>query len=121
MVVETVANSRTKPEELAAPMKYKAALEADPVGKAHSLVTVCRSSGQRRSELSEIIIKGNEEEIWPKRKMRVVQLLRDVETRWSSLYNIVGRVIELYPMRIKFNGHLRFSPRYYLFRLLWPF
>jgi len=30
MVVETVANSRTKPQELAALMEYEAALEADP-------------------------------------------------------------------------------------------
>ncbi|KAF8151387.1 hypothetical protein B0H34DRAFT_784669 [Crassisporium funariophilum] len=74
--------------------RYEAALLADPVGKARSIVSACRSSGQRRADLRETIINGNESKCW---ELREVQLLRDVETRWSSLFGMVGRVIELYP------------------------
>jgi len=82
-------------EELEALRAYDTAIKTDPVGKARTIVSTCRSSGQRRADLRDIIVAGCEQKIW---KLRPVQLLRDVETRWSSLRCMVGRVIELYPV-----------------------
>jgi len=82
-------------EELDALAAYDTAIKADPVGKARTMVSMCRSSGQRCADLREIIVAGCEQRVWA---LRPVQLLRDVETRWSSLRCMVGRVIELYPV-----------------------
>jgi hypothetical protein len=73
--------------------RYSTALQADPIGKGRSIVTSLRSSGQRRADFLTTIKEGNTEGIW---KLRPVQLLRDIDVRWSSLYGMVGRVLELY-------------------------
>ncbi|KAF8902744.1 hypothetical protein CPB84DRAFT_1678641, partial [Gymnopilus junonius] len=78
-------------------VQYEDALCADPVGKTCSTVRALRSSGQQRSELREIIMDGNKAGCWIP-SIRPVQLLRDVDTRWSSLFGMVGRAIELYPV-----------------------
>ncbi|KAJ7498281.1 hypothetical protein B0H11DRAFT_2155600 [Mycena galericulata] len=77
---------------------YADALESDPVGQGRQIVASCRASGQRRSDLKRVIVQGNETKIWqPTGTLRVVQLLRDCETRWSSTFMMSDRVIELYP------------------------
>jgi hypothetical protein len=81
------------PAEVKALENYEAAIQTDPIGKSRSIVSTCRTSGQRRAELQEIISDGNQSGLW---KLRRVQLLRDVDTRWSSLFGMIDRVIELY-------------------------
>ncbi|TRM55131.1 hypothetical protein BD626DRAFT_420481, partial [Schizophyllum amplum] len=79
----------------------------DVVACARNIVTAVRSSGQRRAHLQEIIEQGNKNGDWkappkdngendPPDVLRVVRLLRDVETRWSSTYIMIDRLLELY-------------------------
>ncbi|KAF8955646.1 hypothetical protein BDZ97DRAFT_1601166, partial [Flammula alnicola] len=81
---------------------YLIALEADLVGRCRSIVATCRASGQRRQALLKKIDEGNKSGYWKgklddgKDQIRLVQLLRDCETRWSSTFNMVDRVLELY-------------------------
>ncbi|KAF8959750.1 ribonuclease H-like domain-containing protein, partial [Flammula alnicola] len=81
---------------------YLEAVEADLVGKCRSIVAACRSSGQRRQALLKKIDEGNKSGYWKGKlvngtdKIPLVQLLRDCETRWSSTFNMIDRVLELY-------------------------
>ncbi|KAJ7679980.1 hypothetical protein B0H17DRAFT_943665, partial [Mycena rosella] len=86
------------PEFLAADPEYWQVLQNDVVGLARSIVTACRASGQRRADFEETIEKGNENGGWgePPELLRVVGLLKDVDTRWSSIFLMIDRVLELY-------------------------
>ena len=78
---------------------YAIALDSDVVGKARSLVSACRASGQRREDLQTTITEGNSSRSFPDGKeLRNVQLLRDMDVRWSSTYLMIDRVLELYPV-----------------------
>lgn len=83
-------------------LEYLAALEADLVGKCRSIVAACRVSGQRRQALLKKIDEGNKSGYWQgkldngKDQIPLVQLLRDCETRWSSTFNMIDRVLDLY-------------------------
>lgn len=81
-------------------VSYAEALTSDPVGQTRKIVGVCRASGGRRKDLTSTIEEGNKSKSWGE-VIRVVQLLRDCETRWSSTYNMVDRTMELYPVRAK--------------------
>ncbi|KIJ58320.1 hypothetical protein HYDPIDRAFT_102918, partial [Hydnomerulius pinastri MD-312] len=85
--------------------KYAEALESDPVGSTHKIVTACRKSGQRRADLQQVIKNGYETCMWGKvekngteedLKLCCVQLLHDCETCWLSTHLMVDRLIELY-------------------------
>ncbi|KAF5387624.1 hypothetical protein D9615_000715 [Tricholomella constricta] len=76
---------------------YLDALKSDVVATARKLVSACRSSGQRREELKDSIVSGNLGGIFGDNGLRVVALLRDVDTRWSSIFLMIDRVLELYP------------------------
>ncbi len=78
---------------------YTEALQDDPIKRAQELVSVCRASGQRREELMQIIKDGNKTGAFPE-QLPEVQLLRNVDTRWSSIYLMIHRLLELYPVRI---------------------
>jgi hypothetical protein len=73
-------------------------LTLDPVGAARKLVTACRASGQRRETFEKTIMEGNEAGGWgdPPAILRVVGLLKDVETRWSATFLMIDRVLEQY-------------------------
>jgi hypothetical protein len=77
--------------------QYAEAVQSDPVGTTRSIVAVCRKSGHRRVELQQVIAAGNRSNAWGT-ILRLVQLLRDCETRWSSTFNMIDRLIELYPV-----------------------
>ncbi|EDR13320.1 uncharacterized protein LACBIDRAFT_309052 [Laccaria bicolor S238N-H82] len=82
---------------------YKQAILANPIRKKRSLVATCRSSGQRRRHLRQIIEDGNESGYWKGKlingqdKLCPVNLLRDCETRWSSTFLMVDHGLVLYP------------------------
>jgi hypothetical protein len=78
--------------------EYLAVLKEDVVSAARTLVTACRASGQRREDLQNTISEGNEVGGWgdPPQPLRNVALLRDVDTRWSSIFRMIDRVLELY-------------------------
>ena len=78
---------------------YANALESDVVGKARSLVSACRASGQRREDFQSTITEGNSSKSFLNGKqLWNVQLLRDMDVRWSSTYLMIDRVLELYPV-----------------------
>ena len=80
-------------------IEYATAVESDPVGRTRRIVSVCRKSGQRREDLQKVIDAGNNSNAWGTDVViRHVQLLRDCETRWSSTFNMIDRLIELYPV-----------------------
>ena len=82
-------------------IEYELALDDDPVAKCRVLVSVCRASGQRREDLQATIKEGNlSNSFLNERQIRLVQLLRDVDTRWSSVYLMIDCVLELYPVRM---------------------
>ncbi|CDO76288.1 hypothetical protein BN946_scf184917.g4 [Trametes cinnabarina] len=77
---------------------YAAALQDDPIKMARDLISVCRSSGQRREELQRTIAEGNQaRRFGPGVVIPQAQLLRDVDTRWSSTFLMIDRLLELYP------------------------
>jgi hypothetical protein len=69
----------------------------DPIKRCRDLVSTCRASGQRRADLRATIIDGNKRKDWAE-DVPDLQLLRDVDTRWSSVYLMVKRVLQLYPV-----------------------
>lgn len=91
---------------------YGDALRGDPIGRVRKLVSDCRASGQRRSALRAVIKNGNMMNAWPTTVMNFdspafqkdggvlpeVQLLQDCETRWSSTFLMIVRVLTLYPV-----------------------
>lgn len=96
--------------------KYVATLERDLVGTGRGVVTACRASGQRRRDLRKLIEDGNDSGYWKGKminpahdSMPEVQLLRDCETRWSSTFNLIDRIILLHPVcTIPHAGSLTF-------------
>lgn len=80
---------------------YEEAIARDPIALARAVVRAIRSSGTRRDAFDDIIKFGNDE-MWFKDGEKVVrldrlQLLRDVRTRWDSIYKMLNRLRELRP------------------------
>jgi hypothetical protein len=82
-----------------------AAVDPRPVPKARSAVRVIRASGMRRDEFNTVIKNGNEKGWFrqgnPPRVIQVkyLQLLRDVRSRWDSMYPMLQRLREMRPVR----------------------
>lgn len=77
--------------------EYAAALRRDPVTMARKLVKTLRSSFARRQGLRETIAEGNRAgRFTDQKKIAHAELLRDVDTRWSSMYFMINRFIEMY-------------------------
>ena len=98
--------TNANPETIANAKRYVAALERDLVGTSRGIVSSCRASGQRRQDLRKLIEDGNNSGFWKGKminpvhdSMPEVQLLRDCETRWSSTFNLIDRMIMLHPVR----------------------
>ena len=75
---------------------YEEALARDPIALCRSTVCAIRASGKRRDHFNEIICDGNAKGWFrdPKDPEQVIQLkqcelLRDVRTRWDSLYQMI--------------------------------
>ena len=97
-VIQSAPDPSAPSEEL---KQYAAALKSKPVIKTREIIATCRRSGERRAELKTMIETGNATSTWPTPggKVRVLQLLRDCETRWSSTFNMIDRMMELYLVR----------------------
>ncbi|TFK58402.1 hypothetical protein BDN72DRAFT_873178 [Pluteus cervinus] len=79
-----------------ADIDYLEVLEDDIIAMIRKLVNSIRASDQRREALAEAIRSGNEANEYDP-PIREVSLLRDVDTRWSSIYLMIDRFLELYP------------------------
>ena len=79
-------------------VEYWEALKDDVVASARRLVMACRASGQHREDFESTIEVRNENGGWgdPPLLLRIVGLLKDVDTRWSSTFLMIDRVLELY-------------------------
>ncbi|KDQ54070.1 hypothetical protein JAAARDRAFT_135955, partial [Jaapia argillacea MUCL 33604] len=79
--------------------EYADALSLDPIGGIRTAVGALHKSGQRRCDLRDVIIEGNKsaEKTWPDKVdfIQPLQLLRDVDTRWSSTFQMMGRYLYL--------------------------
>ncbi|KAM5532394.1 hypothetical protein V8D89_009926, partial [Ganoderma adspersum] len=75
---------------------YADALARDPIKRARQLIAACRASSLRREAFQEAIREakqaGDLAEV-----PSDTQLLRDVDTRWSSVLFMIDRLLELYP------------------------
>ena len=82
---------------------YFRALKADVVGIARKLISNCRGSGKRWEDFVDTILEGNKNGQWKDDdgdsfSRRILQLLRDCETRWSSTHLMVDRALEMLPV-----------------------
>jgi hypothetical protein len=93
----------TAPTALLEDEKYRKILEDDIIATAREQVTACRASGQRREALHDLIVEGNKAGGWgmPPEELEENQLLRDVDTRWSSIFLMVDRLMCLYIVSFK--------------------
>lgn len=79
-------------------------MATDPIAHARKVVRAIRGSGMRRDAFEEVIVNGNSKG-WFKNaeglavKIRFLQLLRDVLTRWDSVYHMLNRLRELRHVR----------------------
>jgi hypothetical protein len=84
--------------------EYITAISHNPIARARELVRVMRASGQRRKAFELVIEDGNQKNYFIDRasgkSVRVcqLQLLRDVKTRWDSVYFMLHRLRELRPV-----------------------
>jgi hypothetical protein len=82
------------------------AAAANPIALARSVVRVIRASGKRREAFEDLITSGNEKGWFQKgdppkpTKIKHRQLLRDVQTRWDSVYYMLKRLRMMRPVRL---------------------
>lgn len=78
--------------------------ERHPIALGRAIVQALRSSGKRRDDFDDLISNGNAKGWFqvgdPPIIVRVppLQLLRDVKTRWDSVYYMIRRLLELRPV-----------------------
>jgi hypothetical protein len=93
------------PADLPQLQSYQDAVDRDPVALGRNVVRVMRASGQRREALRDVINDGNLKG-WFRAEghhseviqLRSVELLRDVKTRWDSIYFMIKRLREMRPV-----------------------
>lgn len=88
---------RNSAGHLIAKAEYVEAVRDGPIAHGRDIVRAIRSSGQRRANFKQAIISGNEQEWFVDEetgivKLPVVELLRDVKTRWDSSYYMINRL-----------------------------
>jgi hypothetical protein len=79
------------------PHDYLAALKSDILKRTRELVSACRSSGQRRQNVKTAIEQGAGTGLWEE-DIKPLQLMSDMEVRWSSTYYMLRRLLYLYPV-----------------------
>lgn len=90
--------------------KWKEAALKKPLTRLRALIRALRASGRRREAFQACIREGNQNSHFVDPEARecgeekVVQvpecaLLRDVETRWDSVYHMISRARALRPVR----------------------
>ncbi|TEB22971.1 hypothetical protein FA13DRAFT_1640449 [Coprinellus micaceus] len=73
-------------------------LAADPGWDVmDDLANALRSSGQRLDDLSSVIRKGWDDELWTPEEVPDHAVLNDMDVRWSSTFLMIDRILELYP------------------------
>ena len=90
------------------------AVRRDPIALARNIVRTIRASGHGREQFNSIIIDGNDKQWFTDGdpphvvQLEQLELLRDVKTRWDSVYYMIERLRSLRP--VSFNSsHLNGS------------
>lgn len=87
--------------------EWVAGIKRDPLRRARRIIRLLRSSDQRREGFRKFIQDGNERQWFSEKtqsgKRRIVQvpelqLLRDVKTRWDSVFMMLRRLRVLRPV-----------------------
>jgi len=85
------------------------AVSRDPIALGRNTVRVLRSSGQRRDTFDDIIKDGNDKGWFGKTgnppvnvQLHPLQLLRDVKTRWDSVYFMIKCLHEMRPVSYQY-------------------
>lgn len=86
----------------------------DPIVLARAVVRAVRGSGLRRDAFNEVIMNGNAKG-WFKRGdpaqtvvLKRQQLLRDVRTRWDSVYHMLNRLRDMRPVWVAALHFIKF-------------
>jgi hypothetical protein len=78
--------------------KVHAALGCDVVDKVRKLANAIRKSGLRRNNFQDVIVEGNMSGSFGEAGLRQVNVLKDMDVRWSSTFLMIDRMLELYPV-----------------------
>jgi hypothetical protein len=89
-------------------IEWFAGLKHDPLKRARRVIRLLRSLDQHREGLCEFIKLGNEQKWFFEKtqsgkisvKVPELQLLRDVKTRWDSVYKMLERLRHLRPVSL---------------------
>lgn len=82
-------------------------IKRDPLRRARRIIRLLRSSDQRKERFREFIRAGNERDWFTRTdengkrvtvQVRELQPLRDVKTRWDSVYTMLERLRDLRPV-----------------------
>jgi hypothetical protein len=83
---------------------FEEAVKRDPIALGRAVVRSIRASGQRRQNFHDTIKDGNDKHWFGVDDdgeyivMPFLQLLRDVKTRWDSVYGMISRLREMRPV-----------------------
>ena len=86
-------------------------LERDPIKRARRIVRIVRSSDQRKQAFKNVIKTGNLSGWFKSHDNKKVielpdlELLRDVKTRWDSVYYMIDRLLLLRPVSVHMYRH----------------
>jgi hypothetical protein len=80
-------------------------LKRDPIKRARRVVRILRSSDKRKQGFTQVIDQGNESGWFKSADGEVVviphlELLRDVRTRWDSVFYMIERLLALRPVSV---------------------
>lgn len=76
---------------------YVEAVQRDPIALGRDIVRTIRASSLRREAFTDVLESGNEKQWFRDEddnpiKLPVAELLRDVKTRWDSVYYMINRL-----------------------------
>jgi hypothetical protein len=83
---------------------FEEAVQQDPVALGHNIVWVLRNLGQRRDLFDDIVQDGNDKEWFQVGdppvtvELPLVQLLRNIITRWDTVYYMIRCLREMCPV-----------------------
>jgi hypothetical protein len=82
-------------------------IKRDPLNRARRVIRLLRSSDEHRTGFQKLIQDGNQHDLFAS-AVPEVQLLRDVKTRWDSVYNMLSRLRQLRPVSLGvYNGTVK--------------
>lgn len=110
--VSTEDWSGPPPPDSNAEQTYDEAVARDPISLGRTVVRVIRASGIRRDSFEDVVANGNTKGWFnqgqpPNQQIVKVpsrQLLRDVRTRWDSVFYMLSRLREMRPVRHPSGG-----------------